>query len=135
MKIKRVLNVRCNVIPKCPCTHDCTGIGASLVFLYVRFLSWCRCCLRPDFMPPDDEGHLATPRIYETGPAGVQGNVVSILTAQTHWGMLEWRLARVLQHYARHRERKTTERVGKMLQTAGRIGSQFGVKLNICVIG
>lgn len=46
----------------------------------------CMCSLlRPDFVPSDDKGHLAAPRVDETGPAGVQGDVVSILTAKTHW--------------------------------------------------
>lgn len=47
-------------------------------------------------MPPNYEGHLAAPRVDEAGPAGVQGDVVSILAAQTHWRVLKWRLARIL---------------------------------------
>lgn len=49
-------------------------------------------------MPSDDESHFAAPRVDEAGPAGVQGDVVSVLTAQAHWRVLKWRLACVLQN-------------------------------------
>lgn len=54
--------------------------------------------LRSDFMSPDDEGHFAAPRVDEAGPAGVQGDMVPVLTAQAHWRVLKWRLACVLQN-------------------------------------
>lgn len=49
-------------------------------------------------MPSDDEGHLAAPRVDEAGPAGVQGDMVPVLTAQAHWRVLKRRLACVLQN-------------------------------------
>lgn len=61
-------------------------------------------------MPSDDEGHLAAPRVNEAGPAGVQGDVVSVLTTQTDWRMLERRLSRILQHYTEHEEKKNEDR-------------------------
>ena len=50
-------------------------------------------------MSPDDEGHLTAPRVDEAGPAGVQSDVVSILTAQAHRRVLKRRLSSILQHY------------------------------------
>lgn len=58
-------------------------------------------------MPSNYEGNLATPRVDEAGPAGVQSDVVSILTAQAHWWVLEWRLSRILQYYS-WQDNKTT---------------------------
>lgn len=61
-------------------------------------------------MSPDDEGHLAAPGVDEAGPAGVQGDVVSVLTAQAHRRVLEWRLASVLQNCAEEEEQTTCNR-------------------------
>lgn len=57
-------------------------------------------------MPSDDEGHFAAPRVDKAGPAGVQGDMVSVLTAQAHWGVLKWRLACVLQNCAGKEEQR-----------------------------
>lgn len=38
--------------------------------------------VRANFVPADDEGHLTAPRVDEAGPAGVQGDVVAILTPE-----------------------------------------------------
>lgn len=41
-------------------------------------------CLRSDFVASYDEGHFAAPRVDEAGPAGVQSDIISILTAQSN---------------------------------------------------
>lgn len=64
-------------------------------------------------MPTNDEGNLAAPGVDEAGPAGVQGDVVSILAAKTHRRMLEWRLSGILQYYTWQEEKIKT---GKMKQ-------------------
>lgn len=51
-------------------------------------------------MSSNDEGHFAAPRVDEAGPAGVQRDMVSVLTAQAHWRVLKWRLACVFQYCA-----------------------------------
>lgn len=38
--------------------------------------------VRANFVPADDEGHLTAPRVDEAGPAGVQGDVVAVLTPE-----------------------------------------------------
>lgn len=58
-------------------------------------------------MPADDESHFAAPRVDEAGPAGVQGDMVSVLTAQAHWRVLKWRLACVLQNCTEEEEQMT----------------------------
>lgn len=50
-------------------------------------------------MAPDDEGDLAAPGVDEAGPAGVQGDVVAILAAETHGRVFERRLSCVLQDW------------------------------------
>lgn len=54
--------------------------------------------LRANFVPADDEGHLTAPRVDEAGPAGVQGDVVAVLTPKPDGRVFERRLARVLQN-------------------------------------
>lgn len=39
--------------------------------------------VRANFVPADNEGHLTAPRVDEAGPAGVQGDVVAVLTPET----------------------------------------------------
>lgn len=59
-------------------------------------------CLRANFVPADDEGHLSAPRVDEAGPAGVQGDVVAVLTAEPDgWVFKRW-LTRVLQNWRDH---------------------------------
>lgn len=60
-------------------------------------------------MASDDEGHFAAPGIDEAGPAGVQGDVVAILAAETHWRVLERRLSCILQDWKRRKWGKIYE--------------------------
>lgn len=50
---------------------------------------------RSDFVSSDNESHLSTPGINKAGPAGVQGDVISILTAQSHRRVLKRRLTSI----------------------------------------
>lgn len=65
------------------------------------------CHLRPDFVATDDEGHLAAPGVDEAGPAGVQGDVVTVLAAEAHGRVLERRLSCVLQDWKMRQWGKT----------------------------
>lgn len=60
-------------------------------------------------MSPDDEGYFAAPRVDEAGPAGVQDDMVAVLTAQAHWRVFKWRLACVLQNCAEEEEQTPAE--------------------------
>ncbi len=57
---------------KCFCMSKCQCLDTTGTLLSRR--------LHANFVPADDEGHLTAPRVDEAGPAGVQGNVVAILT-------------------------------------------------------
>lgn len=58
--------------------------------------------LRANFVPSDDEGHLTAPGVDEAGPAGVQGDVVTVLTPEPDgWVFKRW-LTRVLQNWRDH---------------------------------
>lgn len=51
----------------------------------------------PDFVPADDEGDLAAPRVDKAGPAAVHHDVLAVSGAETDGGVVE-RLAGVLQN-------------------------------------
>lgn len=38
--------------------------------------------LRPDFVSANDEHHFPAPRVHETGPAGIQYDIIPILSTK-----------------------------------------------------
>jgi len=63
----------------------------------------CVCVhLHADFVSPDDEGHLAAPGVNEAGPAGVDGDVLTVLGAEVCGRVVEG-LPGVLQDCGRRK--------------------------------
>lgn len=56
--------------------------------------------LRADFVPANDEHHLPGPRIHEAGPAGIQDDVVSVLSTKPDGRVFKGGLACKLQDCA-----------------------------------
>lgn len=78
----------------CMCKCECLDTETTGTFMSRR--------LRANFVPANDEGHLTAPRVDEAGPAGVQGDVVTVLTPEPDGWVFERRLACVLQNWGDH---------------------------------
>lgn len=57
--------------------------------------------LRSDFVPAHDERDLPAPRVHKAGPAGVQDDVIAILSTKSDGRVFKGRVACVLQHYTK----------------------------------
>lgn len=53
--------------------------------------------LRPNFVSSNNKGNFSTPRVDETGPAGVHGDIISIPSAKPDWWVVK-RLPSILKN-------------------------------------
>lgn len=55
--------------------------------------------LRPDFVSANDKHHFPAPRIHKTGPAGIQYDIISILSTKSNGQMFKRGLASKFQDW------------------------------------
>lgn len=60
---------------------------------------WKLIDLRSNFMPTNDERDLPAPWVHKAGPAGIQYDVISILSTKSNGWMFKGRMACILQDY------------------------------------